>query len=307
VGREQEAIVARPEIEWTQDNERPAVKHARVGRVYMRVLDAVPVSWTISIDGLEGQPGADTPGGISGTAETVEDAKAAVVELVPTVLVAYTSWLYEGAPGWVITAMQPEPPPLLTTAVEKAALCRRLGLERGIGMDPRLVADVVELTPAQEGDIMAEYGAEALVRYYCPHDPRLREIRPKVASKWVHAKTQATYQVIGIGRLQTDVRELDMAEVVLYGNPGDPMIWTRPLDEFMDGRFQIPPENVVKLVDVQDRPGGAGLALVTEDDELEERDDGDDTVGMACAKCGQWVGAYHMFGCDAATPKDQTD
>lgn len=30
-----------------------------------------------------------------------------------------------------------------------------------------------ELTPEHEGDIIAEYGYDALVRYYAPKDPRL--------------------------------------------------------------------------------------------------------------------------------------
>lgn len=40
-------------------------------------------------------------------------------------------------------------------------------------IDPEHIADREILTPEHEGGIMADYGPEALIRYYCPEDPRL--------------------------------------------------------------------------------------------------------------------------------------
>lgn len=283
-------------IEWTQDDENPNRQWADVGQVsiaYETTPEGVKLSAVIC--GLESIPGA----WLKGEAPTVEDAKGALVELVPTLLATVTAWLYDGAPGWVVAAMQPKTPPPRPVVVDPAALCRRIGLEREVGMDPRLVSKgIPELTPAEEGGLIAEYGFEGLVRYYCPHDPRLREIRPRVSTEWVHVKTGGRYQVIGIGHLQVDDPKWDMAEVVLYGNPGDPMIWARPLDEFVDGRFQVPEE----VVEVVDRAAAGSLAMVLETDELAPRDDGPEAEGMACKFCGQWVGSFHAFGCEGATP-----
>lgn len=287
-------------IEWTQDDENPNRYEADVGQVSISYETTdEDVKLTAVICGLEAIPGA----WLEGAAPTVEDAKGALVELVPTLLATVTAWLYDGAPGWAVAAMQPDAPEPRPVVTEPAALCRRIGLEREIGMDPALVSkNVPELTPLEEGQLIAEYGFDGLVRYYCPHDPRLREIRPRVSSEWVHVKTGRRYQVIGIGRFQVDDPKWDMAEVVLYGNPGDPMIWGRPLDEFVDGRFQVPTE----VVEVVDRAHAPPLVMVLEADDLTERDDGDGVSGMACETCGQWVGTFHAPHCEGATPKEQT-
>ena len=61
--------------------------------------------------------------------------------------------------------------------VDPDALADRLSRERGIVIRPDLVdAPLVELTPENEGQLVAEYGFDALVRYYCPNDPRLRPL-----------------------------------------------------------------------------------------------------------------------------------
>jgi hypothetical protein len=282
------------DIVWTQDDEKPNRYWADIGQVTISYeATEENVKLTAVIAGLESIPGT----WVQGTAEKVEDAKGALVELVPTVLAAATAWLYNGTPGWVVKAMQPKPRPVVT---DPAALCRRLAREREVSMDPRLVGrGVPALTPSEEGKLIAEYGFEGLVRYYCPHDPRLREIRPRPSSKWLHVKSGREYQVIGIGRLQIADPKWDMTELVLYGNPGDPMIWARPLDEFVDGRFQVPTD-VVETVD-RKAAGDTPLAMVLETDELSERDDGD-ISGGACKRCGQWVGQFHTVGCEGATP-----
>ena len=58
--------------------------------------------------------------------------------------------------------------------LDKQNLVQRLRIERSIDLDATLIDDgAEELTPEEEGNIIAEYGFDALVRYYCPQDPRL--------------------------------------------------------------------------------------------------------------------------------------
>lgn len=53
----------------------------------------------------------------------------------------------------------------------------------------------------------------------------------------VHDKSGGIYNVIGVGRIQTDTPLTDMANVVIYFNP-DSGYWVRPVDEFRD-RFSV--------------------------------------------------------------------
>jgi hypothetical protein len=54
----------------------------------------------------------------------------------------------------------------------------------------------------------------------------------------VHDKSGGIYNVIGVGRIQTDTPLTDMTNVVIYFNP-DSGYWVRPVDEFKN-RFSIP-------------------------------------------------------------------
>ena len=59
------------------------------------------------------------------------------------------------------------------TDAAKAALAIAFLRRWGMALNPNLIADREVLTPDHEGDIMAEWGPHALIRYYCPTDPRL--------------------------------------------------------------------------------------------------------------------------------------
>lgn len=269
---------------------------AEVGRLRLLVQaldesDTAPARWVISTSGLDQVT--------RGEAESVGAAKTAAVEAVPAYMAKVTAWLYEGTPAWVIDVAKPA----RQLVTDPVALCRRLGQERGVSMDPTLVGrDVPVLSPEHEGRIIAEYGLEALVRYYCPNDPRLRTARPKAGGVWMDCvEGSVGYQVIGIGRFYSDPYKgnpvhdaVHMAEVVMYGRPGDPLIRLRTLDEFMSGRF-LPADATFTGQTEGNRPE-ARLIPVDEDCELVDRDDGEST-GRACASCGAFVGSFHMVGC----------
>ena len=55
---------------------------------------------------------------------------------------------------------------------------------------------------------------------------------PVPGSIWRHRKG-GTYRVHGVGR-----EEATLAPVVVYVASGSPDLWTRPLTEFLDGRFE---------------------------------------------------------------------
>ena len=54
----------------------------------------------------------------------------------------------------------------------------------------------------------------------------------------VHDKSGGIYNVIGVGRIQTDTPLTDMTNVLIYFNP-ESGYWARPVDEFKN-RFSIP-------------------------------------------------------------------
>ena len=77
----------------------------------------------------------------------------------------------------------------------------------------------------------------------------MEPMNPKVDSRWRHKKTGQDYIIVGVGRMQTkkwttrvgtftDIQDLfvDMEEVVIYSDYKT--FWVRPLDEFLDGRFE---------------------------------------------------------------------
>jgi hypothetical protein len=66
---------------------------------------------------------------------------------------------------------------MISTAEDRQRVADRLRRERGIDLDPELVEiGREELDPEHEGNIIVDYGYDALVRYYCPNDPRLEKL-----------------------------------------------------------------------------------------------------------------------------------
>lgn len=76
-------------------------------------------------------------------------------------------------------------------------------------------------------------------------------IHSEVPRRFLHKKTGGTYELVGIGKMQTSdwlvsrLAELpasvDMSPVAIYRADKDGSLWARPLDEFQDGRFaEIP-------------------------------------------------------------------
>ena len=56
--------------------------------------------------------------------------------------------------------------------------------------------------------------------------------------KYRHKKRGSTYQVIGIGDLQSSIPIEEGTKLVLYKCEEDDRIWVRPAIEFFDGRFE---------------------------------------------------------------------
>lgn len=57
--------------------------------------------------------------------------------------------------------------------------------------------------------------------------------RPRPFTRWRHLKTGNEYVVLGVGMI-----EATLTAAVLYRRAvGDPLVWVRPLAEFLDGRF----------------------------------------------------------------------
>lgn len=66
---------------------------------------------------------------------------------------------------------------------------------------------------------------------------------PAAGERYQHRKG-GTYEVLGVGAMQAGdwcdaVWEVsvDMAPVVIYRSETDGLIWVRPVEEFLDGRF----------------------------------------------------------------------
>lgn len=49
---------------------------------------------------------------------------------------------------------------------------------------------------------------------------------------WRHNKTQGLYQILAIGK-----EESDLTDVVIYKSLKDGQVWVRNKEEFLDGRF----------------------------------------------------------------------
>ena len=64
---------------------------------------------------------------------------------------------------------------------------------------------------------------------------------PEKGSTWKHLKRGSTYTIVGVGTMQVN-GDLDNTQVVIYRGydrlGGFVEFWVRPLDEFMDGRFE---------------------------------------------------------------------
>ncbi len=63
--------------------------------------------------------------------------------------------------------------------LDRQAVVDRLRRERSIDLCAELIDDVEELTSDHEGDLIRDYGFNALVRYYSPLDPGLPENEKK--------------------------------------------------------------------------------------------------------------------------------
>lgn len=68
-----------------------------------------------------------------------------------------------------------------------------------------------------------------------------KTILPSDAIIVKHKKRGSTYEILGIGKMQTEFAKdgIDMAEVVVYKSMSDGSFWVRPVDDFNDGRFEI--------------------------------------------------------------------
>lgn len=71
------------------------------------------------------------------------------------------------------------------------------------------------------------------------HSPRVIDRQ----RRWLHKKRGTTYTEIGRGKMQSEMRPLDMEPVVIYRADADGSLWVRLAEEFEDGRFEpVPPE-----------------------------------------------------------------
>jgi len=86
------------------------------------------------------------------------------------------------------------------------------------------------------------------------HGTSASDPAPSQISRVRHKKRGSEYEVIGVGKMQTEdwmIREycgadepvngatVDMAEVAIYRSVDDGSLWVRPVKEFNDGRFEV--------------------------------------------------------------------
>lgn len=60
-----------------------------------------------------------------------------------------------------------------------------------------------------------------------------------VKNRWKHLKTSDIYEIVGFA-----IQEATMEPVVIYKRVGERTLWTRPCQEFFDGRFEQTPGSV---------------------------------------------------------------
>lgn len=58
--------------------------------------------------------------------------------------------------------------------------------------------------------------------------------QPQIGEIWQHYKTKGEYEIIGIGKMQVKIEELDMKECVIYKSLSDGKLWARPLEDFVE-------------------------------------------------------------------------
>ncbi|MCF7844049.1 DUF1653 domain-containing protein [Candidatus Gracilibacteria bacterium] len=73
---------------------------------------------------------------------------------------------------------------------------------------------------------------------------------PQAGEIWQHYKTRGEYEIIGIGKLQTKVAELDMKECVIYKAPSG-SLWSRPLADFIEEVLNEGEEKVLRFTKIK--------------------------------------------------------
>jgi hypothetical protein len=57
---------------------------------------------------------------------------------------------------------------------------------------------------------------------------------PSAGEIWQHYKTKGEYEIVGLGKLQVKVEDLDMKDCVIYKALPEGKIWCRPLEDFTE-------------------------------------------------------------------------
>jgi len=80
---------------------------------------------------------------------------------------------------------------------------------------------------------------------------RLTTALPKKGELWQHVKTGKQYRIQACGRLQSKREKLDMEECAIYSLVEEsfsvPLIWIRPLEDFVD----LQENNVPRFVKIE--------------------------------------------------------